>query len=509
MLDINNNPNFNIQFPNSKSDVLIHLAQWQYWWWFWFSSFWGMYYLFLSKTLKNRVLKFKPKIATSFRPHGKWGDLIICLIPVSWCFNILVNSNFLLKLLEWQAESSLFTIRIRGRQWYWVYKFDLKSVTDIISAPKNIGNNRWSYTFAGETTKCDNYTHLIQMRAQRKWVKSYYKTLSTKLSEEKKSNFNFNSEFNFFETIKNKNIVKFKLNKNGMDVINFKNNSLLLIKSSKNKFFKKKPFLNFFNNNTNYISKNFVYSDETTRDVRNPIGKKIPVDLIKKQVLKNNLNKNFLFKFRFNDSNVNTNHRVSTAPQTFCFKQKRYKRRNSITPIQIDYKNKIKNNLKFNSFLNLKENYKLETSTGAKKKLTTMHRLVRKARVRNDNMNVTVSKRLLRVKRTLVIPTHVNITAITNSYDVVHSWFIPGLGLKMDCVPGRSTHHTFYVDNAGFYYGQCAEICGRYHHHMPIRVCALPFEHFLLWWNTFGLPKLMKNKNRNIRKEYSFRKFVW
>jgi len=105
----------------------------------------------------------------------------------------------------------------------------------------------------------------------------------------------------------------------------------------------------------------------------------------------------------------------------FVLNKKRYKRRNSITPIQIDYKNKTKNNLKFNSFLNLKENYKLETSVDAKKKLTTMHRLVRKARVRNDNMNVTVSKRLLRVKRTLVIPTHVNITAITNSYDVVHS----------------------------------------------------------------------------------------
>jgi len=181
--------------------------------------------------------------------------------------------------------------------------------------------------------------------------------------------------------------------------------------------------LNFFNNNVNYISKNFVYSEDTNRDVRNPIGKKTPLDLIKKQISKNNLNRNFLFKFRFDDSNVNTDHRVSTAPQTFCFKQKRYKRRNSITPIRIDYKNKKKNNLKFNSFLNLKENYKLETSdnTDTKKKLTTMHRLIRKARVRNDNMNVTVSKRLLRVKRTLVIPTHVNITAITNSYDVVHS----------------------------------------------------------------------------------------
>jgi heme/copper-type cytochrome/quinol oxidase subunit 2 len=217
----------------------------------------------------------------------------------------------------------------------------------------------------------------------------------------------------------------------------------------------------------------------------------------------------FLYKFRFNDINTNTNHRVSPKAQSFYFNQKRYKKRNLITPITINYKNKKKDCLEFKSHLNLKDNYKVLPENNNKKKLTTMHKLVRKSKSRNDNMVITVSKRLLRVKRTLVIPTHVNITAITNSYDVVHSWFIPGLGLKMDCVPGRSTHHTFYVDNAGFYYGQCAEICGRYHHHMPIRVCALPFEHFLLWWNAFGLPKLIKNKNKSIRKEYSFRKFVW
>ena len=94
------------------------------------------------------------------------------------------------------------------------------------------------------------------------------------------------------------------------------------------------------------------------------------------------------------------------------------------------------------------------------------------------------------MKRTLVLPAHINITVITNSYDVVHSWFIPGLGLKLDCVPGRSTHHTLYIDNVGFYYGQCAEICGRYHHHMPIRICALPFEQFLVWWHKKGLARL-------------------
>jgi heme/copper-type cytochrome/quinol oxidase subunit 2 len=97
---------------------------------------------------------------------------------------------------------------------------------------------------------------------------------------------------------------------------------------------------------------------------------------------------------------------------------------------------------------------------------------------------------LLRTKRTLVLPAHINITVITNSYDVVHSWFIPGLGLKMDCVPGRSTHHSFYIDNVGFYYGQCAEICGRYHHHMPIRLCALPFEQFLVWWQRRGVRRI-------------------
>jgi heme/copper-type cytochrome/quinol oxidase subunit 2 len=107
---------------------------------------------------------------------------------------------------------------------------------------------------------------------------------------------------------------------------------------------------------------------------------------------------------------------------------------------------------------------------------------------------------LLRTKRTLVLPAHVNLTLITNSYDVVHSWFVPGLGLKIDCVPGRSTHHTFYVDNIGFYYGQCAEICGRYHHHMPIRLCALPFEHFVVWWQSKGAARMNRTSEINNNK---------
>ena len=93
-------------------------------------------------------------------------------------------------------------------------------------------------------------------------------------------------------------------------------------------------------------------------------------------------------------------------------------------------------------------------------------------------------KRLLWVNKQLILPVNIAITIITNSYDVIHSWFIPGLGLKLDCVPGRATHHTIYIDHTGYYYGQCAEVCGRRHHHMPIKILAVPLPQFIYWWNT-------------------------
>lgn len=280
--------------------------------------------------------------------------------------------------------------------------------------------------------------------------------------------------------------------------------------------------------------------EDSFKDIKNQMGKKNPIHLVKNQVYNDTLNiykDNYMLRFKFHDKNAVLEDKTTTKPLYFCFKQKRYKKRRYITQeySNYNYKSHKKKSLSFKGNHMLKNNYNIESETAISNKeknpaakvnlkmiqdlrkkynvktstegSTRLHGLIRKSRSRSENLNITLSKRLLRVKKTLVIPTHVNITAITNSYDVVHSWFIPGLGLKMDCVPGRSTHHTFYVDNAGFYYGQCAEICGRYHHHMPIRVCALPFEHFLLWWNNFGLPHLMQTGKKDFIKEYSFRKY--
>ena len=113
------------------------------------------------------------------------------------------------------------------------------------------------------------------------------------------------------------------------------------------------------------------------------------------------------------------------------------------------------------------------------------------------NLNKTkndLEKRLLIVNKTIVFPANLVVSITTNSFDVIHSWFVPGLGIKMDCVPGRSTHHTFIFNIIGIYFGQCAEICGRFHHHMPISAAVLHFEMFMLWWHNIYIKKYYKHK---------------
>jgi heme/copper-type cytochrome/quinol oxidase subunit 2 len=223
----------------------------------------------------------------------------------------------------------------------------------------------------------------------------------------------------------------------------------------------------------------FKYSDYNTmsRWVKKPNGVTSAA-----RIVKLDLNESSdAFSIRFGNPEVTTHQKVTPHSTFLTMKQKRYARKKAILPRTIFFKDeegrKMKK-VKFSGKLALRNNQTIEQVYADANK---QYRFFRKNKKRYENTSILLSKRMLRTRRTLVLPAHVNLTAITNSYDVIHSWFIPGLGLKMDCIPGRSTHHTFYIDNVGFYYGQCAEVCGRYHHHMPIRICALPFEHFLVW----------------------------
>ena len=90
--------------------------------------------------------------------------------------------------------------------------------------------------------------------------------------------------------------------------------------------------------------------------------------------------------------------------------------------------------------------------------------------------------RLLRSTGALVLPTRLTLRLMSCSEDITHSWAVPGLGIKMDCVPGRLFCLFTTINREGVYFGQCSELCGWNHYNMPVVVYALPLEHFIIWW---------------------------
>lgn len=81
--------------------------------------------------------------------------------------------------------------------------------------------------------------------------------------------------------------------------------------------------------------------------------------------------------------------------------------------------------------------------------------------------------RLLEVDKSLVVPIHTVLRFLVTSTDVLHSWAVPSLGVKIDAVPGRINQTSAYIKREGTYYGQCSEICGVYHGFMPIKIEAI------------------------------------
>ena len=439
--------NFNFGFATYKSEILIHLSQWQYWWWFWFALLWSVYFFLIVRTMHKRVLHFNPILNTSLRGHGKWGDFLIALIPLSWCGNILVNSNFILRMIEWQNENSLFTLRVQGKQWYWVYKFDASISDGVYKRPINIGFGRWA--MPAFNTVSPFFTSSISELSSQLEFQSMYLTLL-----EENQLHRAELEDRLYPVVSFSLGLKLvegkKVESCGSEVVNTQHEA---------------PF-----DDTSNFSANLIVN----------VGAK-PL---------------YIAKGLLNQHIQGILHEASSLPCNL-FIVPQYIARESdlaVKPLQTEFfwgfrqkKYKRLKVFQFDRIILQDRGLRL-----LKQSMLENYKAVKYNRYRSELVPVTLARRLLRTKRTLVLPAHVNLTVITNSYDVVHSWFIPGLGLKLDCVPGRSTHHTFYIDNIGFYYGQCAEICGRYHHHMPIRFCALPLEQFIVWWEHRGFRRQLR-----------------
>lgn len=87
--------------------------------------------------------------------------------------------------------------------------------------------------------------------------------------------------------------------------------------------------------------------------------------------------------------------------------------------------------------------------------------------------------RLLEVDNRLVLPVGVPIRFIITSTDVLHSWAVPSLSLKVDAVPGRLNQFVVEIKKPGVFYGQCSELCGPMHGFMPIAIQAISYNEYI------------------------------
>nr|WIL10295.1 cytochrome c oxidase subunit II [Nothopoda sp.] len=88
--------------------------------------------------------------------------------------------------------------------------------------------------------------------------------------------------------------------------------------------------------------------------------------------------------------------------------------------------------------------------------------------------------RLLEVDNSLVLPYGVPIRLLISSMDVIHSWTIPSMGVKMDAIPGRINSLCFSCNKMGKFFGQCSEICGVNHSFMPISLEIINLKDYIM-----------------------------
>lgn len=89
--------------------------------------------------------------------------------------------------------------------------------------------------------------------------------------------------------------------------------------------------------------------------------------------------------------------------------------------------------------------------------------------------------RLLDVDNRVILPINNQIRILVSATDVLHSWAVPSLGVKIDASPGRLNQTNFFINRPGLFFGQCSEICGANHSFMPIVIESIPTNHFIKW----------------------------
>nr|AAS13572.2 cytochrome oxidase subunit II [Papilio demodocus] len=102
-----------------------------------------------------------------------------------------------------------------------------------------------------------------------------------------------------------------------------------------------------------------------------------------------------------------------------------------------------------------------------------------------DKSNIN-NFRLLDVDNRIVLPMNNQIRIMVTATDVIHSWTVPSLGVKIDANPGRLNQTNLFINRPGIFFGQCSEICGANHSFMPIMIESVSIKNFINWINNYS-----------------------
>nr|AWV84136.1 cytochrome oxidase subunit II [Tettigades ulnaria] len=101
-------------------------------------------------------------------------------------------------------------------------------------------------------------------------------------------------------------------------------------------------------------------------------------------------------------------------------------------------------------------------------------------------MELEISEfRLIETDNHMILPFNTQVRLMITSSDVLHSWAMPSMGVKVDAVPGRLNQSSILINRPGLMYGQCSEICGTNHSFMPIVIESVNNIMFLNWLKNY------------------------
>jgi cytochrome c oxidase subunit 2 len=99
----------------------------------------------------------------------------------------------------------------------------------------------------------------------------------------------------------------------------------------------------------------------------------------------------------------------------------------------------------------------------------------------DDDAKKAQKPRLLGVDNAIYVPVNKIVQVEITGADVIHSWALPQMGVKMDAIPGKLNHTWFKATRTGVFYGQCSELCGARHAFMPIEVHVVTDAEYASW----------------------------